>query len=275
MIISYMKSGGRWLSEVLIFAATLVILIPLFLVVIGAFKNEREAAQMSLNFPSEWVLSNFQSLFSNSLFTLAIFNGLLYTVVGVVISLTVNSMCAYLLARRLSVFTTLIYYIFIAGLILPPFIITQIKVMQSLHLMDTFMGSILLYVCGSIPFSIFLMTGFVKNIPVALDEAAFVDGSSATRTFFSIILPLLKPVTVTLGVFVAIGIWNDFQTPLYYMRSSSHYPITMWLYRSVSQHSTQWNLVFASMTVAITPMIVVYAIAQKYIVDGLTAGAVK
>lgn len=275
MNISFLKSGGRWISEVLIFICTLLIMIPLLLILLGAFKNGREAAELSFTFPSIWVFSNFQSLLGNGAFIHSIFNGIAYTSIGVAISLLINAMCAYLLARRVSRLTILIYYTFIAGLILPPFIITQIRVMQNLHLMDTFIGAILIYVCASIPFSIFMMTGFIRNIPIALDEAAFVDGSSASRTFFSIIVPLLKPVAVTLGVFVAIGIWNDFQTPLYYMRTSTHYPITMWLYKNVSQHSTEWNLVFASMTIALLPMVVVYALAQKYIVEGLTAGAVK
>lgn len=266
---------GRWTSEFLIFVLTLFVLLPIFLTVLGAFKNEKEAAELALAFPTQWIWSNVTNLLFNVKFKHALVNSVVYTVVGVAISLLVNSLCAYILARRVTKFTHLIYYVFVAGLIIPPFVIPQIRVMQQLHLMNTFSGTILLFVCGSIPFSIFLFTGFIKTISATLDEAAFVDGSGPIRTFFQIIFPLLQPVAVTLGIFVAIGIWNDFQVSLYFIRSPENQPVTMWLYKNVSQHSTQWSLVFASMLLVMTPLILVYAFAQKYIVEGLTAGAVK
>jgi raffinose/stachyose/melibiose transport system permease protein len=253
----------------------LLVIFPLILVVLGAFKNAREAADLALSLPSQWIFHNIIDLLTNLDFLGSMGNSLFYTGIGTFVCVMLNAIAAFVLARRTSSSINLLYYIFVAGLIIPPFVIPQILVMQKLHLMDTLLGTFAIYIANNIPFSIFLITGFIKGIPRALDEAAFVDGCKPLRTFFQIIFPLLMPVIVTLGVFVAINIWNDFQTPLYFIRNSDHYPITMWLYKSVSQHSTQWDHVFPNLLISMIPLVLVYSFAQKYIISGLTAGAVK
>ena len=134
---------------------------------------------------------------------------------------------------------------------------------------------IFLYISMQLPFSIFLIYGFIETIPRELDEAATMDGCSPLRLFFSVILPLLTPVLVTSGILNFLGVWSDFLFPLYYLNDSDNWPMTLAIYNFFGRFNTQWNLVSANILLNIIPVIVVYLLGQRYILSGMTSGAVK
>jgi raffinose/stachyose/melibiose transport system permease protein len=147
--------------------------------------------------------------------------------------------------------------------------------MQMTHLINTQIGMIILYAATQIPFNVFLIYGFVDAIPQELDEAAIIDGCTPLRLFFSIILPLLAPVIVTAGVLNFVGIWNDFLLPLYYLNNSAYWPMTLAVYNFFGQFQQDWNLVSADIVLTVVPVLAIYLIGQRFILSGLTAGAVK
>ena len=134
---------------------------------------------------------------------------------------------------------------------------------------------VILYAAGQIPFGVFLIYGFVDTIPRELDEAAIIDGCGPLQLFFKIIVPLLRPVLVTAAVLSFLGAWNNFIMPLYYLNKSSHWPMTLSVYNFFGQFQQNWNLVSADILMTILPVIVIYFAAQRYILSGMTIGAVK
>lgn len=165
--------------------------------------------------------------------------------------------------------------IFLLGLVAPINYIATVKVMQFFRIINTFTGAILLYTAQYIPFTVFLYQGFIVGVPKHLDEAALIDGCRGFRIYFSVILPLLKPVTITGVMLNFLNCWNDFIIPLYFLNSSRKWGMIMLMYNYFSQFKSSWNLVCASMLVNMAPIILIYLLGQKYLVSGMTAGAVK
>jgi raffinose/stachyose/melibiose transport system permease protein len=184
-------------------------------------------------------------------------------------------MAAYVLSRNRTRFNRAVYYFIIMGIAMPTNFVTLTKVMQVTHLINTQIGMILLYAASLIPFTTFLVYAFVETLPRELDEAAIIDGCSPFRLFISIIYPLLIPVLVTAGVLNFLGIWNDFINPLYYLNNSDFWPMTLAVYNFFGQFSSDWSLVSADVVLTIIPVIIVYLIAQRWILSGMVAGAVK
>jgi raffinose/stachyose/melibiose transport system permease protein len=147
--------------------------------------------------------------------------------------------------------------------------------MQITHLINTQVGMIILYAAGQIPFGVFLIYGFLDTIPRELDDAAIMDGCGPFQLFFQVIFPLLMPVLVTAAVLSFLGAWNNFIMPLYYLNKSADWPMTLSVYNFFGRYQQNWNLVSADILMTILPVIVVYAAAQRYILSGMTIGAVK
>ncbi|MGI6776536.1 MAG: carbohydrate ABC transporter permease [Acetivibrionales bacterium] len=141
--------------------------------------------------------------------------------------------------------------------------------------MNTRIGLILVYAAIQIPFSVFLIYGFVGGIPVELDEASILDGCNSVQLFSLVILPLLKPVIITVFILNFLNTWNEFVLPLYYMNDSRSWPMTLSIYSFFGRFSSDWHLVCADIVLMCIPVVAVYIIGQKYIISGMTAGAVK
>ena len=168
-----------------------------------------------------------------------------------------------------------LYFFLIMGIALPVNFFTLTKIMQITHLINTKAGIIILYSATQIPFSIFLIYGFINSVPRELDEAGIIDGCGALQLFFRIILPLLTPVLVTTGILNFLGVWNDFLLPLYYLNNSANWPMTLAVYNFFGQYQQNWNLVSADILLTILPVIVIYLVGQRFILSGLSSGAVK
>ncbi|MFC5404630.1 carbohydrate ABC transporter permease [Cohnella soli] len=262
-------------KEIAAWVISLIIIIPFMMVLLNSVKSVTESATMSLNLPSVFHWDNYLEVLKGGKVFKAFQNSLLISGVTAIITLVVSAMAAFVLSRNRKRSNMLIYSIFLLGLVAPMNYVSTMKVMQMLHIINTYTGATLLYSALFIPFTVFLYYGFVGGIPKELDESAVIDGCGSTRLFFQIIFPLLKPVTVTAIIINFLNSWNDFVIPLYFLNSSAKWGMIMTMYNYFSTYISSWNLVSAAMVLNLLPIVTVYIIGQKYIVSGMTAGAVK
>ena len=160
-------------------------------------------------------------------------------------------------------------------MVIPVNYVTLTKIMQLTHLVNTAPGIILLYTAIQLPYSVFLIFGFVSMIPVELDEAAILDGCTPGALFVQVVLPMLKPAVITAGVLCFLNTWNEFIMPLYFLHSSNKWPMTLAIYNFFGQYEMSWNLICADVILTCLPVVILYVTCQKYIVGGQTEGAVK
>ncbi len=255
--------------------ASLIALVPIYLVFVNALKTQPEASSMGVDLPQIPQWANFGTVVDQGKLLTAFLNSLLYSLGGTGLAVLVSALAAYVLARRQTRRHHAIYLLLIMGIAIPTNFVTLTKVMQATHLIDSQLGMILLYAATQIPFSVFLIYAFVATLPRELDEAAFIDGCSPMRTFVSIVLPILTPVLVTTGILSLLNIWNEFLMPLYLLNSTSRWPMTLAVYNFFGQFAADWSLVSADIVLTILPVILIYVVAQRWIVSGVSAGAVK
>jgi len=267
-VFSILKNALAWIFS-------LIMLIPLALIVLNAFKSQSEAAAMSLKLPTEWVFSNFSTVIEKGKLLTSFLNSMRYSLSATVLTVILAAMAAYVFSRRKGKKNSALYMYMVLGIVIPINYVALMKVMQVTHLNNSGIGIILLYCAVQMPFMVFLIYGFVGKIPVELDEAAVMDGCGPIRLFFIIILPMLKPAVITAAVLCFLNTWNEFVMPLYFLNSSEKWPMTLAVYNFFGQFEKSWNLVCADILLTCLPVIIMYLICQKYIVGGQTAGAVK
>lgn len=272
MRVSKAKLGFAHLAAM---AASLIMFTPIYLVIVNSLKTRAEASTLAAGFPAAPQWSNFSEVIELGNLLTGFGNSLLYSVVSTVLGTLIAAMAAFVLSRKRTRINRFVYFFLIMGIALPINFFTLTSTMQFLGLINTKTGMILLYMTMQIPFSIFLIYGFVETIPVELDEAATLDGCRPGQVFFLVILPLLKPVVVTAAILNFLGVWSDFLYPLYYLHDTSHWPMTLAVYNFFGRFNTEWNLVSANILLNIIPVIIVYLAGQRYIVAGMTSGAVK
>ncbi len=259
-------------------AAFVIFIVPFIFVLFVAAKTKREASQLNFSWPSEWQLwQNFVEVIQarDYVLLLAYFNSIVITVGAVTLLVLFSAMVGYLLQRRASRWNGVIYGFVLAGLMIPPAVVPTIWVLQGLGLFKTLWGMILIQVAYCLPFSILLYRSFIGTIPRDLDEAARIDGAKPLQLFFKVILPLLKPVTVTNIVVQSIAIFNDFTNPLYYLPGKNNVTVQLTLYNFQSQFATQFNLLFMNILLVTIPPLIVFIFFNRQIVAGMTAGGVK
>lgn len=273
-----MKRKERIINTVLgafLWLLSLLIIIPLLMILLNSVKSVTESAVMSLRLPTEFHFENFTEVLSDDKMLRSFCNSVLLCAGSAGVTMVVASLAAYVLARNRSRLNRIIYIVFLLGLVAPINYITTVKVMQYLHIINTYLGAILLYSAMYIPFTVFIYYGFIGGIPRNLDEAAMIDGCQGVRLFFRIIFPLLKPVTMTALVLNLLNCWNDFVVPLYFLNSSQKWGMIMLMYNYFSRFISSWNLVCAAMLINMVPIVLLYIVGQKYLISGMTAGAVK
>ncbi|WP_246079358.1 carbohydrate ABC transporter permease [Paenibacillus piri] len=262
-------------KELLMWLLALLILIPLFLVAINSLKTEAEADLMNLELPKQFMFDNYANVIKTGKMVQAYRNSLIISAGSTLVTSLFSAMGAFVLSRRRTKLNRLIYYYFIIGLIAPVNFIATIKVMQMTQLFNTFHGIILLYSALMIPFTVFLFYGFIQSVPKELDESAMMDGCRSLQLFFRIIFPLLLPVTITCVLINFMNAWNEFILPLYVFNKSDYYPVTLAVYSFYGTFISSWNLVCATIVLTTLPIVLVYIFGQRYLISGMTAGAVK
>lgn len=254
---------------------SLIFILPLLVVLLNSFKNKAESNTMTLRLPTEWVFENFLIVIERGKLFLSFMNSLIYASAGAILIVFIISAAGFVLARNRSNINKFIYYFMILGIALPINNVTLMKIMKITDLVNTQIGIILIYVSINLPISLFIVYGFIRNLPVEIDEAAVIDGCNARQLLFKIGIPLLSPIMVTIFVLNFMGIWNDFTMPLYYLNNSNKWPMTLAVYNFFGIFENQWNMVCADITLTILPVLILFVLAQKFIVGGVSAGAVK
>ena len=252
-----------------------IFIIPLVVVFLNAFKTRAESNTMTLRLPTVWMVENFAVVIERGKLGISFLNSLLYASSGAILIVLVVSAAAFVLSRNHSKLNRFLYYFMVLGIAMPMSYISLMRIMQVTQLVNTRIGLILIYVAINIPISLFIMYSFVKHISVEIDEAAIIDGCNAFALFTRIILPLLSPVIVTICILNFMAIWNDFTMPLYYLNQSSRWPMTLAVYNFFGMFENQWNYVSANIILTIAPVLLIFILGQRYIVDGISAGAVK
>lgn len=258
--------------------AAVVFILPFVFIFLIAAKSRSEASRLQFSLPTEWQL--WQNLVDvvqarDYVLLLAYLNSTIITVAAVALLVVFGAMVGYVLQRRDTPWNKIIYGFVFAGLIIPPAVVPTIWVLQQIGLFKTLHGMVLIQVAYGLGFSVLLYRQFIGTIPRDLDEAARIDGAKPLQIFFKVILPLLKPVTVTLIVVQSIAIFNDFTHPLYYLPGRDNVTVQLTLYNFQSQFQTQMNLLFMNILLVTLPPLIVFIFFNRQIVAGMTSGAVK
>ena len=219
LIINIAKNLLAWLIA-------LLVIIPMALILITAFKTDKESLGMSLALPKEWIFTNFATVIEKGKLIASFINSVVYAGFATLLTVFAGTMSAYVFSRRRTKGFSMLYMYIVLGMVIPINYVSLMKVMQLTHLNNTRQGIVLLYSALHTPFTIFLLYGFVSKVPVELDEAAIIDGCSPVSLFFRVVLPLLKPAMVTAGVLCFLNTWNEFIMPLYFLNSTTKWPIT-------------------------------------------------
>ncbi|MFF3868930.1 carbohydrate ABC transporter permease [Micromonospora sp. NPDC001898] len=247
---------------------------PLLLVLIGSFRSNAEILRAPVGLPSSFDVSNYVRAWETASISTYLINSLAVTGASVVLCVGVSALAAYALARWRFRGRALLAAFFLSGLMIPAKLglLPVFYMFQSLGLIDSRIGLVLLYAAGGIPFSVFVIMGFMRGLPGELEEAARIDGAHEGRLFVSIVLPLMRPALAVVTVFQFAPTWNDFFYPLVLMRSGDKYTIPVGLTRFFGEFAADRGTLFAGLVIALVPLAVVFALATKQIVAGLTAG---
>jgi raffinose/stachyose/melibiose transport system permease protein len=269
----------RWIQPlVTLVVAAVTIGIPLWLVAVTSVKPQAEAIKPNLSLPQHMqAAENYRQTFDEGKVVQGFVNSLLVVVPSVVLVLLLGAGAAWVFARRKGRLVGTLYALSISGLLLPPAVITIVMELRQLGLAGTQLGMIAVYTGMYLSTSIFFMTGFIRNLPEELEEAARMDGASPARVFFQVILPLLRPVIATATIMVMLFAWSDIFYAFFVLGGGEKATLPLNLYQvaNAQLYLNNWHLVFAYVVMMSLPMVAVFVIAQRRIVAGITSGAVK
>ena len=271
----------NWPVTILLIMGCFTIFFPLYMAVIIAFKKPSEMTNDimgALSFPSSWSFDNFAEAMRVTDFWNSLGNSLLITALTVIIAILVHSLAGYAIGRNMgnSKFYKFAYLYIVSGMFVPFAILMMPLVKQTSQMgIGNRVGVIILYVVFYMPMNLLLYSGYLKNIPLALEEAARVDGAGTWKTYWSIIFPVMKPMHATVAVLTALGTWNDVMTPLVIMSGTGKNTLPLAQLNFQTQFGTNYNLAFASYLLALIPILLFYLFCQKQILNGVVNGAVK
>ena len=232
------------IKNIIAWMVSIVMMVPLLLIFINSLKDKAQASSMGMDLPKTLHFENYLIVIERGKLLRSFFNSMFYAGSAILIAILLTSMAAYVLARNKTRLNRFLYFFIITGLAMPVNYVSLMKVMQLTHLNNTRIGIALLYAAIQVPISVFLIYGFIGTIPLELDEAGILDGCSPIRLYFNIVMPLLKPVLVTVAILTFMDAWNQFSFPLYYLNSSTKWPMTLAVY-SFFGIPQEWNLVSA------------------------------
>lgn len=266
----------RFIVHIFMVLYMLVTVFPLIWMIISGFKNNADLFSDPFGIPSEWRFSNYTYVWS-AYIQRGVLNSLFFTILGTFIVILISAGAAYAIIRFDFKHKYLVFMLILSGMMLAPqcSLIPIYKMLSITGLYNTRIGLLIPYIAYRIPFSFFLMWSFMINLPVEVEEAAYIDGSSIMNTFFNIVLKMSKPCVATTAIMSARYIWNDFAFALVFTEGDKlkTIPIAIFSMRSATQ--TGWGVMLAGLTLAALPMIILYICLQKYFVSGMNAGAVK
>jgi len=277
MTTKIMKVGSGFLvASFMIFAATIT-LAPILLAILNSFKTNGEIYTNILAFPKEWNFDNYITAFQKTDYVKSLFNTIFLVTLSLSGIVFASSLAGYKLARTKSKLSKIIFGIFIISMLIPfhSIMIGLVKVSHDLHIQGPLWGLAIIYVGIGSPMAVFLYHGFTKNIPKEIEDAARIDGCNEFQLFTKVVFPMLKPITATIVILNALWIWNDFLLPLLMITDKDNYTLLLSTKMLFGQYSADWSRILSILILALLPVIIVYIFMQKYIVKGISDGAIK
>lgn len=255
----------------------LIFLFPFYIAIIQSFKTQLETAYNALALPEAFRLDNYYEAVEKINFSTSLKNSLIVTVSGVLLIVLCSSMSGYAIARNEGGYFKLLDRLFLSSIMVPfqVIMIPAYRLLKSLGLLNQLAGEIVMLVGISVAYSSFLYVGFVKSIPIELEDAALIDGCSRFKTFWVIVFPLLKPITATTAALHAMWLWNDFNISLIVLQKDAVRTLTIKQFYFFSEYASDYNMAFAAAITGMIPILITFLFLQKYLVSGITSGAVK
>lgn len=274
-----MKSGKitSTVKNVVLFVLLIIFLFPFLILVMNTFKTTQQFIENPISLPDQFNFDNYGKAIDAMNFFSGFINSLIITVVGVFIVVLFASMTAYLFARFKWKINKVLFFVMIASMTIPfqVVMIPLVTIYGNLGFLDSRESLLFMYLGFGSPFAIFTFHGFIKGVPIALEEAASIDGCSRLRTFFQIVLPLLKPVVSTVVVLDVLWMWNDYLLPSLILQSPEIRTLPLSTYNFFSSYSVDFTPLMAGLVMTIIPVLILYLFLQKYIIEGIAEGAVK
>ena len=275
-----MKKQKRFtlLADIIGCVVTVILfLVPFYFMFIQSIKTKKEASRLSISWPTEIHFENYIEVIKYNNFQLikAFKNSAILTIFTVLGLLFTAAMAAYVIQRRRDKIMTAVQSVIMLGLMIPASILPTIHLLQTMHIYKTMFSMVMIEIALQTPFAIMLYRGYMASIPTELEEAAEIDGCNRWGIFTKIIFPLLKPIQATLIILVGVQTFNDFTNPLYFLPGADNVTVQQTLYNYRSQVQSSFNLLFADIIIITIPMLILFLIFNKRIVDGMVAGSVK
>jgi raffinose/stachyose/melibiose transport system permease protein len=254
-----------------------IMIYPLIVMILSSFKTNAEIFTSPFALPQSFTLANAGKVWTDTNFVQYLANSLIVTGASIVLILLFSTMAAYAIARYEFRFSNAVLMFFLSGMTVPLklAIIPLFIQLDTLHLIDTYTGLVLVYVAMGIPSAIFIMTGFLRSLPRELEEAARLDGASELRVMVSVMLPMARPAMVIVGIQNAVPIWNDFFFPLILITSDRLKTLPQGLTVFMGEFTTNWGVLFTGLSLAALPITLVYIALSRQFIAGITQGAVK
>lgn len=255
-----------------------VVISPLVIVFSSSLRLPDNQASPLVLF-SQFSLQSYKQAWQNMNYPMEFANSVMTTVGSVFLIIIFATMAAYPIGRIKTKFARFLYFFFISGLIVPSqmVIVPVAQTISRLNVPNTRFTPMLMFITCSLPFSVFLFSGFMKGVPVEIEESAYLDGAGLGTRFFSVVLPLLKPATVSAVITQGLWIWNDYFYPMVFISRKNQYslPVGMIQFLGDKENPAQWNILFAACVLCALPLIVIFTVLQKQFINGIAAGAVK
>lgn len=275
-----MKKQKRFtlLADIIgVIVTVILFLVPFYFMFVQSIKTKKEASRLSISWPTEIHFENYIEVIKYNNFQLikAFKNSAILTIFTVLGLLFTAAMAAYVIQRRRDKIMTAVQSVIMLGLMIPASILPTIHLLQTMHIYKTMFSMVMIEMALQTPFAIMLYRGYMASIPTELEEAAEIDGCNRWGIFTRIVFPLLKPIQATLIILVGVQTFNDFTNPLYFLPGADNVTVQQTLYNYRSQVQSSFNLLFADIIIITIPMLILFLIFNKRIVDGMVAGSVK
>ncbi|MDA3810267.1 MAG: carbohydrate ABC transporter permease [Spirochaetaceae bacterium] len=265
------------LLEVMIIIIALIFLAPFYFVVVNSLKPFGEILKNAASWPETFAWSNYLIAIEKVKFIHVFLNSLIITTGSIFFLVITGSMASWWMVRKNTKFTIILFFVFVASMVTPfqSFMIPLMRVVTVLHLVNSRAGAIIVYLGYCIPFTVFLYHGFIKSVPIEMEESALIDGCNTFQTFFFIVFPLIRSMTVTVIILQALLIWNDFLIPLLILSDRALHTIPLAVFSFFGQYTNRWDYALATLVLGMLPIVIFFLIMQKYVVAGVRSGSVK
>ncbi len=271
-----MKQSRHIVTSLVMLPLAALVAVPFYYILVNTLKTQQETSAAPLALPTTWNFDNYVEVFTTLPVVQNLLNTVFVTAVSVALMLLIGSMGAFAMILNTSRANKLISSLLVIAFLVPfqATLLPLYRMLVSVKLVDTLSGLVVLYAAGAI-FCYFLIFGYMKTVPMEIIEAARLDGAGPFRIFWNIVMPLIRPILVTVGVFQTMWVWNDFIVPNVFISSTDKRTLVLLVYSAVGQFTVNWPMFMTLTVVVLVPMVIFFIALQKQIVSGLVAGGVK